>query len=923
MTQDPDSASDREKRLNDVLAAYLEAVEAGQRPNQQEWLARHPDLAPELTEFFANQERMADLAAPLRAAAPAEGSPDPEAPTLPLGDVAANGPPLGTKVRYFGDYELLEEIARGGMGVVYKARQVSLNRVVALKMILAGQLATEADVKRFKTEAEAAAQLNHPNIVAIHECGQHDGQHYFSMDFVDGHNLAELTAGKPLSAERAARYVKTMAEAVHHAHLRGVLHRDLKPSNVLIDAADQPRITDFGLAKQMEKPFSVTQTGAVLGTPSYMPPEQAGGRRGEVGPPSDVYSLGAILFELLTGRPPFQGDTTMAILVQVLEAEPVSPRKLNPETPADLATICLKCLEKDPSRRYHSARELAEDLGRFLDHEPVLARPASRGRRLWSWARRRPLWMVSGITSFLVLALLALSYWLWTENDFLRWKIDNPDYVRKAGPLTARIRSAQVALMFGMTQLSLLVLLSSRGHKLHLAGLKVPSRVLLAASLGCSLLAVLGLRYVLLLIEALIWEARPWALYFFFGALFVSGVSVGAVHFLAAARGWSTILRGWSGILLQPAEADSRALRELVRQGERAAAIKLYRDRTGAGAEAGVAAIEAIASALRPQSVLLWIFVGLLLMSGVITGRFLQLTHSMFTDFAIEILSGCCLTWASIRLCGKDMTELSTGRKRRKGVRIVLGVLAGLAILACGGIAIVIYRESTPTSWDPKVVDIVKQVGAVYKDAKSIHVDIALETTRESDNKKTEVKTSGTYDIERPNRLALRTKGKGQAGIEYVYDGKQVHVFRRQFNQFVEPEAPASLSDIAQALPTALGYPDTGLLFQNVLTDKPAHAFMEGVNSCSYAGVEKVGGVSAHHMKFNQDAFNWEMWVPTEGKPLVLKYVTTFENGKIVTKEVYSNWKLDEAPAKSVFHFAVPEGARKVKYLWELVPRDS
>jgi serine/threonine protein kinase len=314
----------------------------------------------------------------------------------------ARGPDGHPRIRYFGDYELLEEIARGGMGVVYKARQVSLNRTVAVKMILAGQLASPAEVQRFYTEAEAAAQLDHPNIVAIHEVGQHDGQHYFSMDYVDGKNLSQVVAGKPLPSIKAAAYVKAMAEAVHHAHLRGVLHRDLKPSNVLIDGSDQPRITDFGLARQMHDRAGITKTGVALGTPSYMPPEQAAGKRGEMGPASDVYSLGAILYELLTGRPPFKAASPMDTILQVLEQEPVSPRKLNPLTPPDLETICQKCLEKSPLKRYHSARELAEELGRFLNHEPILARRASRIRRMWNWGRRRP-WILTGMASLLVL----------------------------------------------------------------------------------------------------------------------------------------------------------------------------------------------------------------------------------------------------------------------------------------------------------------------------------------------------------------------------------------------------------------------------------------------------------------------------------------------------------------------------------------
>jgi WD40 repeat protein/tRNA A-37 threonylcarbamoyl transferase component Bud32 len=297
----------------------------------------------------------------------------------------------GTQVRYFGDYEILEEIARGGMGVVYKARQVSLDRTVALKMILAGQLASETDVERFYTEAKAAANLQHANIVAIHEVGQHNGQHYFSMDYVEGQSLAQLVREKPLPAAKAAEYVKTIAEAINYAHRQGTLHRDLKPSNILIDAFDQPRVTDFGLAKRIEASGQLTATGSLMGTPSYMSPEQAGADGAKVGPASDVYSLGAVLYELVTGRPPFLGESLVATLNQVLNAEPVSPRLLNPNIPRDLETICLKCLQKEPLRRYPSSAELANELGRFLRGEPIQARPVGKTARLWRWCKRKPL----------------------------------------------------------------------------------------------------------------------------------------------------------------------------------------------------------------------------------------------------------------------------------------------------------------------------------------------------------------------------------------------------------------------------------------------------------------------------------------------------------------------------------------------------
>src|SRR5216117_459051 len=336
-------------------------------------------------------------------------------------------------VRNFGDYELLEEIARGGMGVVYRARQLSLGRIVALKMILAGQFASQQIIQRFRGEVTAAALLQHPNIVAIHDVGIHDGQHYFSMDYVEGQNLSQLVGTRPLPPAKAARYVKLVAEAIHYAHQHGILHRDLKPSNVLVDASDQPRITDFGLAKRFGVPpsgglasgpakartpnepaeagtpymESFTLTGQMLGSPNFMPPEQASSQRGKVGRHSDVYGLGAILYHLLTARPPFQAESFESVINQLLNTEPVSPRLLNSSVPPDLETICVKCLQKEPSRRYQSAQELAEELDRFLRDEPIHARPITRAERTWRWCRRNP--VVAGLGAALVLLLLALA----------------------------------------------------------------------------------------------------------------------------------------------------------------------------------------------------------------------------------------------------------------------------------------------------------------------------------------------------------------------------------------------------------------------------------------------------------------------------------------------------------------------------------
>ena len=289
---------------------------------------------------------------------------------------------IGALARNFGDYELLEEIARGGMGVVYKARQVKLNRVVAIKMILAGQLASEADVKRFYTEAESAAKLDHRGIVPIYEVGQKDGQHFFSMAFVEGNSLAEQVKEGPLPPREAAKIISQIAEAVAFAHEQGVIHRDLKPANVLLDKNGQPKVTDFGLARQTEGGSDLTGTGQILGTPSYMPPEQAAGRIRDIGPRSDVYALGAILYALLTGRPPFQESTPLDTLVSVLDRDPVAPRRLSPGVDRDLELICLKCLDKSPDQRYLTASDLVNDLNDFLAGDPISISSPNLVRRL-------------------------------------------------------------------------------------------------------------------------------------------------------------------------------------------------------------------------------------------------------------------------------------------------------------------------------------------------------------------------------------------------------------------------------------------------------------------------------------------------------------------------------------------------------------
>jgi serine/threonine protein kinase len=290
---------------------------------------------------------------------------------------------VAAPARFFGDYELLTEIARGGMGVVYRARQITLNRIVALKMILAGKLADQEEVRRFRTEAEAAARLSHPNIVAVHEVGDIDGQHFFSMEFIEGTSLAQRVSTGPLPGRDAAGYVRRIAKAVHYAHRQGILHRDIKPSNIMIGPDDEPHITDFGLAKRLgDQDSGQTRTGAILGTPSYMAPEQAQGKNQELGPACDIYSLGAMLYELLTGRPPFRAETPFDTVMHVINNEAAPATLLNPNIDKDLETICHKCLEKRPAQRYATAEALAQDLQNYLDGNPISARNSNVISRL-------------------------------------------------------------------------------------------------------------------------------------------------------------------------------------------------------------------------------------------------------------------------------------------------------------------------------------------------------------------------------------------------------------------------------------------------------------------------------------------------------------------------------------------------------------
>jgi serine/threonine protein kinase len=414
MSQPASDADRPTSRLDQLIHEYLQQVDEGKSPDRAAMLREHPDLADEMAGFFDDQDRIANFAQRLRleetVVLPSNGDKNPPAPN------AAVGGGLPSSVRYFGRYEILQEIARGGMGVIYKARQSRLDRVVALKMILAGQLASTADVSRFYGEAQAAANLEHPGIVPIYEVGQYGGQHYFSMAYVDGESLAASLAAGPMLQREAAALVQQLCEAVQYAHQRGVIHRDLKPGNVLIDRDGRPRITDFGLAKQTAVASDLTATGQVLGTPSYMPPEQAAGDLAAVGPSADIYSLGAVLYAALTGRPPFQAATPIDTLLQVRYADPVSPRLVNPAVKKDLETICLKCLEKEPQRRYASAADVAEDLRRFLHDEPILARRAGLITQGARWLRKRRKTVLAIVASAAIAATLLIGAFLISQS---------------------------------------------------------------------------------------------------------------------------------------------------------------------------------------------------------------------------------------------------------------------------------------------------------------------------------------------------------------------------------------------------------------------------------------------------------------------------------------------------------------------------
>ena len=426
-----DGSQFSDERLLAVLDRYVDALHAADAESRTQMLTRHPDLGRLLKcldslEVLSPREEPDDDKKPLTQS-PAEmptlvGTGDSFSGERDAGEPAfsesGSSPDEVGSEQQFGKYTLLKELGRGGMGVVYLAQQADLDRKVAVKMILSSRLASDEDVRRFHAESKAAARLQHPNIVGIHDAGQWNGQHYFTMDFIDGPGLSEWVRCNNPTLEQRVECLAAVARAVHYLHEQGIVHRDLKPSNILVDANDRPFVTDFGLARVFDSESRQTQTGTILGTPSYMPPEQAAGKLSEISPRSDVYSLGAILYELLCGRPPFQHDNPLDVLVDVLEGEPDRPTQINPKLPRELELVCLKCLEKVPEKRYATARELADDLERFLRSEPVAAKPANVWQWMRRWARRQPA-LVSRLGGLIVAATIVQSrylYNMWSEN---------------------------------------------------------------------------------------------------------------------------------------------------------------------------------------------------------------------------------------------------------------------------------------------------------------------------------------------------------------------------------------------------------------------------------------------------------------------------------------------------------------------------
>lgn len=466
-----------ELQVEKALAEYLHKCDTGEMQDREAFLSQHPEFREQLAELLSAADWIEQMAGPTVAdlakagAPPAADGADWIEETLPLGSNSVSptqntlplisGSPtgefsLGAKQRdlsqpvlpcRFGDYVLERVLGRGGMGVVYFGHQVRLERPVAIKMIRSGALASDEEVQRFFTEARSAARLDHPNIVTVYQCGECDGHSYFSMDYVAGTDLARMTADGPLDCKRAARYVRDTARAIQYAHDRGILHRDLKPANVLVDEDDEVRITDFGLAKSIGNESGLTAEGAALGTPSYMSPEQAAGRIDEQHHATDVYSLGAVLFTITTGQPPFKAGSVLQTIMQVIHRPAPRARSIREDVPEDLETVIDVCLQKSPERRYASAGALADELDRFLRGSPIQARPASHLRRCWYWLLGVPIvgavldhrvveptdahrWVQRGLISLALLVVLLWMAMLLPTSTWYRNRM--PDTVRVA-----------------------------------------------------------------------------------------------------------------------------------------------------------------------------------------------------------------------------------------------------------------------------------------------------------------------------------------------------------------------------------------------------------------------------------------------------------------------------------------------------------
>lgn len=427
----------QEERLAQLLSEMADRVQRGESVELERVCEAHPDLAGELRFLWGAVVVSAAAGSGARLAADLVATPDdPQQPqardggAYPRGDAEreSEGSFIGALPCRLGDYELIAELGRGGMGIVYRAKQLSLQRDVAVKMILRGALATPAELQRFRTEAEAAARLDHPGIVPVYDVGEFDGHPLYSMKLVDGETLVQRLARGPMQPREAADILRQVARAMHYAHQHGVLHRDLKPSNILLDRDGVPHVTDFGLAKQASASDSVTRTGSILGTPAYMAPEQAAGDRGSVGPTSDVYSLGSILYHMLTGRPPFQTASPVDTVLMVLGEDPVPPRILHPKVNRDLELVALRCLQKPQDLRYPTAAALADDLEAFLKDEPLSVRTGRVGQviaRLFRETHHATvlenwglLWMWHSLVLLVVCMLTNGLYWLEDEN---RW----------------------------------------------------------------------------------------------------------------------------------------------------------------------------------------------------------------------------------------------------------------------------------------------------------------------------------------------------------------------------------------------------------------------------------------------------------------------------------------------------------------------